>query len=127
MFLTPYEFVNLVLENKENAILSKILNDDIINYLELAQNIMQSTNNNTKYTYQELSKLINTDESLLKQIYTLYHVMNTTTKLTPSEFAKFLLAHQNDTILKDSLDKESLSKLEPVSYTHLTLPTICSV
>lgn len=138
MFLTPYEFVNLVLENKENAILSKILNDDIINYLELAQNIMQSTNNNTKYTYQELSKLINTDESLLKQIYTLYYVMNTTTKLTPSEFAKFLLAHQNDTILKDSLDKESLSKLELVnkvmdsvinntSYTYQEMASLINV
>lgn len=138
MFLTPYEFVNLVLKNKENAILSKILNDDIINYLELAQNIMQSTNNNTKYTYQELSKLINTDESLLKQIYTLYHVMNTTTKLTPSKFAKFLLAHQNDTILKDSIDKESLSKLELVnkvmdsvinntSYTYQEMASLINV
>lgn len=115
IYLTPYEFVNLILENKDNAILSKILDEKTLKTLNLAKNIMDSTNNGTKYNYSEMAKLIGTDEAMVKQIYTLYHVMNTNTMITPMEFAKFLLNHQNDDMLKGSLDNNSLSKLTLVN------------
>lgn len=115
IYLTPYEFVNLILENKDNAILSKILDEKTIETLTLAKNIMVATNNDTKFSYSELSNLISVDEVMVKQIYTLYHVMNTNTSVTPMEFAKFLLEHQNDEMLKDSLDSESLAKLNLVN------------
>lgn len=111
IYLTPYEFVNLILENKDNAILSKILDEKTIETLNLAKNIMESTNNGTKYNYSDMAKLIGTDDAMVKQIYTLYHIMNTNTMITPMEFAKFLLNHQNDEMLKGSLDNNSLSKL----------------
>ena len=115
IYLTPYEFVNLILENKDNAILSKILDEKTLKTLNLAKNIMDSTNNGTKYNYSDMAKLIGTDEAMVKQIYTLYHVMNTNTMITPMEFAKFLLNHQNDEMLKGSLDNNSLSKLTLVN------------
>ena len=115
IYITPYEFVNLILENKDNAILSKILDEKTIQTLTLANNIMMATNNDTKFSYTELSKLIGVDEAMVKQIYTLYHVMNTNTTVTPIEFAKFLLNHQNDEMLKGSLDKDSLTKLNLVN------------
>lgn len=115
IYLTPYEFVNLILENKDNAILSKILDEKTLKTLNLAKNIMDSTNNGTKYNYSEMAKLIGTDEAMVKQIYTLYHVMNTNTTITPMEFAKFLLNHQNDEMLKGSFDNNSLSKLTLVN------------
>ena len=115
IYLTPYEFVNLILENKDNAILSKILDEKTIETLNLAKNIMESTNNGTKYNYSDMAKLIGTDDAMVKQIYTLYHIMNTNTMITPMEFAKFLLKHQNDEILKGSLDNNSLSKLTLVN------------
>ena len=115
IYLTPYEFVNLILENKDNAILSKILDEKTIETLNLAKNIMESTNNGTKYNYNDMAKLIGTDEAMVKQIYTLYHIMNTNTMITPMEFAKFLLNHQNDEMLKGSLDNNSLSKLTLVN------------
>lgn len=115
IYLTPYEFVNLILENKDNAILSKILDEKTIETLTLAKNIMVATNNDTKFSYSELSNLISVDEAMVKQIYTLYHVMNTNTSVTPMEFAKFLLEHQNDEILKGSLDSKSLAKLNLVN------------
>ena len=115
IYLTPYEFVNLILQNKDNALLSKILDEKTLETLNLAKNIMESTNNGTKYTYSDMAKLIGTDEAMVKQIYTLYHVMNTNTTVTPMEFAKFLLAHQNDEMLKGSLDTESLKKLTLVN------------
>lgn len=111
IYLTPYEFVNLILENKDNAILSKILDEKTIETLNLAKNIMESTNNGTKYNYSDMAKLIGTDDAMVKQIYTLYHIMNTNTMITPMEFAKFLLNHQNDEVLQGSLDNNSLSKL----------------
>ena len=115
IYLTPYEFVNLILENKDNAILSKILDEKTIETLNLAKNIMESTNNGTKYNYSDMAKLIGTDDAMVKQIYTLYHIMNTNTMITPMEFAKFLLNHQNDEMLKGSLDNNSLSKLTLVN------------
>ena len=115
IYLTPYEFVNLILENKDNAILSKILDEKTIETLNLAKNIMESTNNGTKYNYSDMAKLIGTDDAMVKQIYTLYHIMNTNTMITPVEFAKFLLNHQNDEVLKGSLDNNSLSKLTLVN------------
>lgn len=111
IYLTPYEFVNLILENKDNAILSKILDEKTLETLNLAKNIMESTNNGTKYNYCDMAKLIGTEEAMVKQIYTLYHIMNTNTMITPMEFAKFLLNHQNDEVLQGSLDNNSLSKL----------------
>lgn len=115
IYLTPYEFVNLILENKDNAILSKILDEKTVETLNLAKNIMESTNNGTKYKYSDMAKLIGTDDAMVKQIYTLYHIMNTNTMITPMEFAKFLLKHQNDEMLKGSLDNNSLSKLTLVN------------
>ena len=115
IYLTPYEFVNLILENKDNAILSKILDEKTLETLNLAKNIMESTNNGTKYNYSDMAKLIGTDEAMVKQIYTLYHIMNTNTMITPMEFAKFLLNHQNDEVLQGSLDNNSLSKLTLVN------------
>lgn len=115
IYLTPYEFVNLILENKDNAILSKILDEKTIETLNLAKNIMESTNNGTKYKYSDMAKLIGTDDAMVKQIYTLYHIMNTNTMITPMEFAKFLLNHQNDEVLQGALDNNSLSKLTLVN------------
>ena len=115
IYITPYEFVNLILENKDNAILSKILDEKTIETLNLAKNIMESTNNGTKYNYSDMAKLIGTDDAMVKQIYTLYHIMNTNTMITPMEFAKFLLKHQNDEVLQGSLDNNSLSKLTLVN------------
>lgn len=115
IYLTPYEFVNLILENKDNAILSKILDEKTIETLNLSKNIMESTNNGTKYNYSDMAKLIGTDDTMVKQIYTLYHIMNTNTMITPMEFAKFLLNHQNDEVLQGSLDNNSLSKLTLVN------------
>lgn len=115
IYLTPYEFVNLILENKDNAILSKILDEKTLETLNLAKNIMESTNNGTKYNYSDMAKLIGTDDAMVKQIYTLYHIMNTNTMITPMEFAKFLLNHQNDEVLQGSLDNNSLSKLTLVN------------
>ena len=115
IYITPYEFVNLILENKDNAILSKILDEKTIETLNLAKNIMESTNNGTKYNYSDMAKLIGTEDAMVKQIYTLYHIMNTNTMITPMEFAKFLLKHQNDEVLQGSLDNNSLSKLTLVN------------
>lgn len=115
IYATPYEFVNLILDNKDNAILSKILDENTIQTLTLAKNIMTSTNNDAKLNYSDMAKLVGVDETIVKQIYTLYHVMNTNTTVTPMEFAKFLLEHQNDEMLQGSLDKDSLTKLNLVN------------
>ena len=79
--------------------------------LKLLSNIMTSTNNKTSYSYKELSKFIGIDENTVKSIYTLYTLKNSTTKLTPQEFVKFVLDHKNDKTLSNSLNTNTINEL----------------
>ena len=79
--------------------------------LKLLSNIMTSTNNKTSYSYKELSKFIGIDENTVKSIYTLYTLKNSTTKLTPQEFVKFVLDHKNDKTLANSLNTNTINEL----------------
>lgn len=103
--MTPNEFVNLMLAN------SSSIDESTKNNLQLLLNVINSTTNNTKYSYSELANLINVDKSVTKNIYTLYVSKNVTTKLTPQEFVNFVLNHKNDSTLANSLDQNTISQL----------------
>ena len=55
--------------------------------------------------------MIGIDSNTVKSIYTLYTSKNSTTKLTPQEFVKFVLEHKNDTALSNSLDTNTIKDL----------------
>lgn len=65
---TPYEFSNIILNNTDD--------EQIKAKLTLVNQVMTSTINNTAYTYSELAKLINSEESKLKSVYMLYTTEN---------------------------------------------------
>ena len=58
--------------------------------------IMQSTLNEQEYTYQELSSVVGIDEEKLKQIYSVYISTQNTTKLSPSDFVKYIHDNPNN-------------------------------
>lgn len=111
--LTPNEFVSLILDNKSNPILANKIDQATLNQLALLSNIMNATNNNQKFTYLEISELLNINNSMLKQIYSLYSYNNL--KLTPTEFTNFILKHQNDEMLAGKLTKSTLNELNLVN------------
>lgn len=109
--MTPNELVTLTLKNSNNESIKNNLNEETIAKLKLLSNIMTSTNNKTSYSYKELSKFIGIDENTVKSIYTLYTTKNSTIKLAPQEFVKFVLDHKNDTILSNSLNTNTINEL----------------
>ena len=111
---TPYEFVNIILNNINNAEVSNSIDEQTRAKLVLLNQVMTSTINNTTYTYSELATLINSDESKLKSVYMLYTTKNNTLSLTPLEFVNFILNHQNDSTLKSQLSSDTITDLNLV-------------
>lgn len=103
--LSRLEFVNHLLNNKE------YLDNDSITKLELLQTLMNSILNNTKYTYTELSNLLNMDSDKLKSVYAIYTYNNNGLVLSPNEVIKFIINHKNDDMLKSYLTKDYLDKI----------------
>lgn len=106
--MTPNEFIKSMLAN------SSSIDETTISKLKLLSTVMESSINNSSYSYKELSKLIGTDESTMKSIYTLYVSKNTTTKLTPQEFVNFVLKHKSDEVLSGSLNTSTTKQLTQV-------------
>lgn len=111
---TPYEFVNIILNNIDNAEVSNSIDEQTNTKLVLLNQVMASTINNTTYTYSELTTLINSDEAKIKSVYMLYITKDNTLSLTPLEFVNFILNHQNDTTLKSQLSSDTISDLNLV-------------
>lgn len=103
--LSRLEFVNHLLNNK------KYLDSDTITKLELLMKVMVSTNNNIKYNYKELAKILDIDSSSIKSIYALYTYKKYEFKLSPYTIVNFVLNHQNDDMLKGYLNDEYKAKL----------------
>lgn len=109
--ITPNELVNLILKNSNNENIKDNIDEQTIGKLKLISNIMTSTINKTIYSYKELAKVIGIDKSTIKNIYTLYTLKNSTVKLTPQEFVNFVLEHQNDKTLSNSLNRSTINEL----------------
>lgn len=109
---TPYQFVKFILDNSTNEQISANMNNQILAQLKNVYNIMQSTKNNSTYSYKELSETIGIDSELTKKIY----VLNTATtkgfKLTPVKLVDFILEHKEDETLKASLNTSTINNLK---------------
>lgn len=106
------DFITLIINNSSNPQISNIIDSNTLNNLNLLKTIMDSTNNNKTYTYNELSQLIEVDSNNLKSIYTLYNINNNNISLTPYEFVNFILNHQNDSMLKNNLSSSTINNLK---------------
>lgn len=108
MTMTPFELVTIILNNEN---IKNGLDLETIAKLNLLSNIMTSTINKTMYSYKQLSEFIGIDEAIIKNIYTLYTLKNTTCILTPQELVKFVLEHEADATLANSLNTATINEL----------------
>lgn len=109
---SPYEFVSIILNNKENEEIKFSLDENILAKLSLLCNIMKSSLNNIEYSYSEIANFMDINDSQTKNIYTLYVSKNEVTKITPKEFVDFTLEHKNDDMLRGRFSKEQTTNLE---------------
>lgn len=91
--MTPKNFVDFILENKNNSILSDNLDKNTINELTLVQNVMNSVINKQKYTSKEIAKMFNIDASDVELLYGLYNYtyINKNQKISLLNFIDFIL------------------------------------
>lgn len=104
-YMKPTEFVSLMLKN------SSSIDTATITKLNLVSTIMNSSVNDTKYSYRELAKIINVNPDITKSIYTLYTSKNTTIKISPQEFVNFVLTHKSDEMLSSNLTTNTINQL----------------
>ena len=116
--LTPQEFVNFVLEHKDDSMLSNSIQSNTIKDLNLIQSVMSGVINDKKYSSSEISSLLGIDKESVKLLYGLYSskYVNTTPSLSLKEFVSFLL---NDVVTNkeysSNFDKEKILKLNTVN------------
>lgn len=109
--MSPYNFISFVLENQTNPYIAPSLNDELLQQINYAKMIMDSGNENLKYTYTQMAQVMNMDESTIKNLYTLYVSQNSQVLMAPVNFVKFILDHKNDELLTGKLNAETLEKL----------------
>ncbi len=105
-YFTPNEFVTLLLNEPS------LIDENTLDKLKLIDIVRKNKDKN--YTYQELSSLLNEDDTLIKNMYSLKYMQTNEVTMTPEEFVTFVLTHQNDEALK-SLSNASLQELNSLN------------
>ncbi len=108
---TPNEFVQLILGNIGNENIKNNISESTTSQLNLLAIVMDSSINQRKYTYKDLSQIIGIDSNSAKNIYTLYVSNQNNTKLTPKEFVNFVLTHKNDSTLANKISDSTIDDL----------------
>lgn len=116
--MNPLEFVNLILNNKDNELLKGKIDNSTISTLNLVKKVMESTLNNTKYNATDLAKLLSSDKDTLSLVLSLYNSryikVNSTISLI--DFTNFIISDviPNPTY-SSKIDNESKDKLNTVN------------
>ena len=132
------ELVNLIIANKENSLIKDKIDGATWSNLGFLKDIMDSTLDNDKFSYDELGRYLGIDEKMVKDIYTLYIDNRGDTVISPINFVTFILEHKDDEVLEGKLDEETLSDLDlvkqvmegvigEVKYSSKDLATLSSV
>lgn len=114
--MTPKTFVDFILINKDNSLLSGKLDSSTIKSLEYVQKLMNSSLNNTNYSTLELANLLQMNKDDLKLIYSLYHEKyENSESISLKELVSFILTDvsQNEKYAS-SFNSSSLKQLETI-------------
>lgn len=116
--ITPYEFVNLIINNQNDSLLSGNITVNTLSTLNLLNTIMNSTINNIYYSSSELSNLINMDNNTVSLLYSLYNSLYIKENMNISliNYTDFIISDviTNDAY-KNKFDEKSIEKLNTVN------------
>ena len=116
--LTPIEFVNFVLEHKDDDMLASKINNSTIENLRLLKKVMNSIIDNTQYDESELASLLGIGEEDMELLYGLYNFQYISTNPTISleRFINFLLDDvMNNSEYSSNFSEDQIAKLKTVS------------
>ena len=116
--LSPYSLTTLILNNKDNQLLSGKLNTSSINKLNLVKQIMTSTINKTKYNSNNLSKLLNINSEKMSLLFSLYDSKYIKSNQTVSlyNYVNFIIKNvMNNKDYSDKFNTQTKNKLNAIS------------
>ena len=102
--MTPLEFANLILENKDNELLKGKLTNSSINELSLVKEVMKGTLDQTKYSSSNLSSLLNINNDTMSLLFSLYNSKHIKSNMEIS------LKDYVDFIVKDVMNNKDYSE-----------------
>lgn len=115
--LSPNNFVNLILNNKDNPLISSKLNGEMLNKLYLVSSIMNSVNNDIYYSSYDLANFLGLDKNSIDLLYSLYEVayLNKDITVSINDFTNFLLENviTNPNYLAN-FDDNAINKLRTI-------------
>ena len=116
--MNPLEFVDLILNNKDNELLKGKIDNSTISTLNLVKKVMESTLNNTKYNATDLAKLLGSDKDTLSLVLSLYNsrYIKANSTISLIDFTNFIISDviPNPTY-SSKIDNESKDKLNTVN------------
>lgn len=114
--LTPFEFVSLILNNKDNNMLKNKINKETLELLNLLNTVMNSTANNTLYNSNSLSKLFNSDKETVSLVLTLYNKNNLSNNISLIDLSNFIMTDViTNSKYSSNLDSNSIDKLKTIN------------
>lgn len=115
--LSPNNFVNLILNNKDNELIASKLNNETLNKLYLVNSIMNSVNNDIYYSSYDFANFINLDKNSIDLLYSLYEVayLNKNITISMNDFVSFLLENViTNPEYSTNFDDNSINKLRTI-------------
>ena len=113
--MSPLEFANLILNNKDNSLLASKLNKATLTKLNLVKEVMMSSLKDSKYTAKELANLLGSDSDTISLVMALYS-SDSNTKISLVDFTDFIIS---DVLTNDKFstrfDNEAKEKLVTVN------------
>ena len=116
--LKPVNFVDFILQHKEDKELKGNINADTVSYLKLIDTVMESVINNKKYSSNEISDLLGLSKDDVKLLYSLYSAKHIDGNMNASlkEFVEFML---NDVVVNEKysnkINSEQKLKLNTIN------------
>lgn len=113
--LSPKSFVDFIIINQDNSLLSNNIDSNTINNLKFVQTLMNSSLNDAKYSYMELSNLLGISRDDVSLIYSLYHSKQNSMEISLRELIEFILndVSQNEKY-SSNFDSNSIQSLKTI-------------
>lgn len=113
--MSPLEFANLILNNKDNSLLASKLNKATLTKLNLVKEVMMSSLKDSKYTAKELANLLGSDSDTISLVMALYS-SDSNTKISLVDFTDFIISDVlTNNKFSTRFDNEAKEKLVTVN------------
>ena len=112
--VNPLDLTDLLLDNRNDKLLTDEMNDDDFDKLDLVNEVMHSTLTNRKYSASELSDLLDSNLDKLKLLLSLYNskILKSNPNVSLYNYVNFIIDDVlNNNDYKDRVDNDKKEKL----------------